>query len=234
MKLGTPSWQIKSFEIIYKYFEESEGAMKRTRVSMDFFSQGKLAFNQVRSKSAFKLGIICMGVFLLFTVIGPNLDWIKSPLTSKVNGKAIDATTNEPIRNMQILISHEIFYSYIPGNGYVDYKNSIVVNTDTEGKFTADRIIKPLSFSLFGLYNREYYGSYIMTLNNQYRYVSKKIDINGKVYFVAHKISNQDEINANVKILEMIEADNYPRNIKEIVIRRKYEAENISKTMTIK
>ena len=194
---------------------------------MDIDQKYRQALPHALTKPSVKWSIFLISIFLLFTVVGPNLEWLKSPVTPAIKGIVTDADTNMPIRDMQILITHEISYSYMPGNGYVDYHHALIVTTDTNGNFTSNRAIKPLSLSLFGLYNRDYYGSYVTTLTNKYHYVSKKIRTDGHTQILVHKLNNQHAIADNIKVYSLLAGDNYPRNVKDVVVKYKLEADKL-------
>jgi len=168
--------------------------------------------------------VIIFGIFMIFCVIAPNLKLIASPFTPKIHGKAIDENTGKPIKDMLVLITHEIRYCYVPGNGYVNYKNSVLVKMDENGEFTSNRMLKPMSFTLFGMFDRDYDGSYVITLNNDYKYIADKIPVNGKIILNAKKILDVEDLRKNHKVYDLIEKDNYPTNIRKVVSEYKIEA----------
>lgn len=178
----------------------------------------------VLSRKIRNIVIGVFGVFIVFCVIAPNLKLIASPFTPIINGKIIDENSGKPIKDMLVLITHEIRYSYIPGNGYVDYKNSDIVKTNENGEFTSKRMLKPMSISILGMYDRDYGGSHLITLNNKYKYVAAEIPLDGKIILTANVISNMEIIRKNYKIYDVIEKGSYPLSIKKHISDHKVEA----------
>lgn len=191
---------------------------------MNFYQKIKHSLGQSLTKTSVKWIIFSISIFLLFTVIGPNLEWVRSPLIPKIHGKVVDDVTGKPIQGIQVLISHYIRYVYIPGAGYTNYNKSVLVITDDNGEFRLNRTLKPISFSLFGIFSRDYDGTYAITLNNKYEYIITKSPLDGNVLIRLARTSTIRGIIDNYKVYELFEGCNYPPEIKSIITKHKNEA----------
>ena len=61
--------------------------------------------SELRSKTVFHLSGIMATLILVFTIIGPNIDLVKSPFTAEINGKVVDAITNQPISGATVILT---------------------------------------------------------------------------------------------------------------------------------
>ena len=157
------------------------------------------------------------GIFILFCVIGPNIEWVKSPLTPSIKVAIKDANNGKPISNMQVIVSHTIRNVYFPGSGNTNFRNSELTHTNDEGVFYIKRALKPISLSLFGFIDRYYDGTQIMTLNSKYSYQTYLISSDKNIIFNMKLITSASDLKENYDIYNIFKDYNYPSRIKTVI-----------------
>jgi len=166
---------------------------------VDIYQKYKQALTHSLSKTSVKWSIFLISIFLLFTVIGPNLEWLKSPLTPPIKFRALDSDTQKPVSNMYVVFRWVTNYSYFPGQGTGKSSHIFIGRTDQNGEIKIGRKIKPLAFYLPPLFYREFAGIYLFSVDNRYKWTAQSVDLNGKAELKVKRIFNVDDLIENYK-----------------------------------
>lgn len=148
-------------------------------------------------KPSVRWSIFLISVFSLFTVIGPNLEWLKSPLTQPVKLKVFDSDTNKPVSDMYVVFRWVSNHTYFPGQGTGKSSHVFIGRTDQNGEIKVGRKIKPLAFYLPPLFYREFAGIYLFSVDNRYKWTAQSIDIDGRSELRVKRILNADDLIEN-------------------------------------
>ena len=180
----------------------------------------KEAINQnsvAPSSTARRVTIALTGIIVLFCVIGPNIEWMKSPLTPSVKVTIKEANTSKPISNMQVIVSHNIRYVFFPGSGHVDYSNSELKTTNTKGELVIRRMIKPISFSLFSIFSRDYDGTEFITISDNSVSMATTVRADGDILLNVEPYSNATEVTRDLEFYSVLSNYNFPSSIKSVI-----------------
>jgi len=173
--------------------------MKRGLYMNSFESTPRAALKRIIRRTSFKWGLLCTLTILLFTVIAPNIDWIKSPLTPPIQVRIIDADTQKPVTEMHAVIRWAVNYSYFPGAGYGKSSHIVIGKTDKNGEIRVGRKIKPLGLMLFPIMYRDYAGIHLFTVDNRYHVATQSIGADGKLELRVQRVLNIDNLLDNQK-----------------------------------
>jgi len=161
------------------------------------------------------LGLI---VVLIFSILIPNIDFIKSPFTPKIQGKVIDAETHKPITDAIVILDWGYSYSEFPEHSSGASTKQQIMFTDANGEFKAERRLRCLAINLFLLYNRDNGGAGAIVIKKNYKHVDYNFSKNNNEVIIMHKLVSQSD--------RRIERSNL-LTIKEMA-KRRYK-QNISK-----
>jgi len=176
------------------------------------------------SNTGRRITLVIIGLFILFCIVGPNIEWIKSPFTPNVKVKIVDAKSGKPIKDIRVIVSHNIRYVFFPGSGHVNYSNSEYLQTNDNGEFVINRTIKPISFTLLGILDRDYDGTQLLTLNNDYEYMTVVAMKDKDITLSMKLISTKKCMLENMEVYSLYENHNYPHEIKSLLNSYKNEA----------
>lgn len=107
-----------------------------------------------RNVFEYKYSAIVLILFMVFSIIIPNINWIRSPLTLQISGKIIDVETIKPISNAVIVANYMQKTSEFPYHSYISSYNHSLIKSDLDGNFFIKSNIKNLSIIVFPLYSR--------------------------------------------------------------------------------
>jgi hypothetical protein len=165
----------------------------------NFDSTTRVAMNNIMKKTSFKWGLFCILTILLFTVVAPNIDWIKSPLTPPIMLKVIDSDTNKPVPDMYVVFRWVANHSYFPGQGTGKSSHIYIGRTNQDGEINVGRKIKPIAVFIPPIFYREFGGIYLFSVDNRYKWAAKSVSLNGKTELQVKRILNTEDLIENYK-----------------------------------
>lgn len=113
----------------------------------------KVFITNKRDILGYKYTAIVLTIFLFFSILVPNIDWVKSPLTATVKKQIIDSETNRPLQGVKVIISTGILWGVWPAGQTINYTFE-VVETDFNGFYTVTPRLKPISIMVYPIFGR--------------------------------------------------------------------------------
>ena len=132
----------------------------------------KVFISDLAGKPVHLLAALGLIVILIFSIIIPNIEFMKSPFTRELNGKVIDATSNKPISGATVIIDWYYYYGEFPMHSSASSVKQLIITTDASGEFKATKRLRTLALNLFPLYSRELGDVNVMALHHDYKYES--------------------------------------------------------------
>jgi len=189
----------------------------------------KVFCSNLKYIAMYSVSAIVATLVLVFSILIPNLSFIKEPFTPKIYGKVIDAETNQPIPNVTIIVDWGYTYSEFPMHSYGASTNQKVIHTNRKGEFIVDKGLKCLAVNMYPLYNRDNGGVGILALYPQYKHVLKKLQNSNDNIVTMYKIYNYYEYEIDSKDLvgiNEIVAKDYndvaKKTLRDHIINNKY------------
>lgn len=194
----------------------------------NFDSKPRVAMKSLVNKKLIRWGLFCILTILLFTVIGPNIDWIKSPLTPPIELKVIDSDTNKPVPDIYVVFRWVSNHTYFPGQGTGKSSHIFIGRTDQNGEIKVERKIKPIAFYLPPIFYREFIGIHIFTVDNRYKSVAASVKLNEVNELVINKMSSINDIKTNYENYDNWSNRNYSDEVTKMLIQYKNEAKKMA------
>jgi hypothetical protein len=190
----------------------------------------KVFGSNLKYKPLYCIAALFSGLVLIFTIIVPNIDFVKSPVTPSIHGKLIDAETKQPISNASVLVTYYYEYSI-----FMSLKTKVtrqfIITTQNNGGFNVGTRLRYLSLhfpcSYVPLITRQSGGRFINIWKNGYK---STYYIVGNAYYINKSVTKQDKLDEIHRIdqLASIAQRSYKKHIYDYII--KYYNELVSDT----
>lgn len=159
-------------------------------------------------------------LILIFSIIIPNAEFIRSPITPEIKGKVIDSISKKPISGATVIIDWSYSYGEFPMHSSRVSLRQHIITTDASGEFKAASRLRCLAINLFPIYSSDSGGVVFMTLHRDYKYGSNIEVVNDIRLVEMTRYSDINEIkkdNYNLKILSESESRRGLRNVAEAI-----------------
>lgn len=130
-----------------------------------------------------KLISILLFVIWILSVVSPNIPVLKSPFTSAMKGRVVDAETKKPLPNINVKIGWKTAYATAGGGSPAIYK-ALPITTDEKGEFSIPTALKQLSIYIWPFFSREYGGIRIIAYSYDYEFARKDISADAETKLV--------------------------------------------------
>ncbi|HEY3308284.1 MAG TPA: hypothetical protein VGJ93_07490 [Desulfuromonadaceae bacterium] len=154
----------------------------------------KVLKSELSKKPQYLWSAVAVALVLLFSIIIPNIDFIKAPFSPEILGQVINSKSKEPISGATVIIDWYYYFGEFPMHSSVTSTKQVVFTTNATGKFNVPKQLRCLAINLFPLYSRESSGVAIITLHPDYKYGTKTEKFNGVQYIKMTNYSNISEM----------------------------------------
>lgn len=168
-----------------------------------FFATGltwysiKVFGSDLKKKPAYHITGVMSVLIIIFSIILPNIEFIKSPIINKFNVKVIENTSNEPITGATVIVDWGYSFGEFPMHrNRVSIKQQITT-TDSSGDVIVPKAVKCLAINLFPLYSRNNGELVVMAFHPEYKYESILERKDGLTTIRKNKYINIDDVIAD-------------------------------------
>lgn len=129
----------------------------------------KVYRSNLSNKNVYLWSAIVFSLILIISIIMPNIENIKSPLTPNADIIIIDAITKKPVQEAYIIIDWGYESSSLISHSTIGHSTHQKLKiTDTKGMISIENRLKDLSIDFGPIYRRNNSGLSITILNEKY------------------------------------------------------------------
>lgn len=133
----------------------------------------KVCRTDLLGKLPHAIAAFVLTTILIFSIIIPNIEFIKSPFTPEINGKVVDAETNKPIEGAIVIVDWYFYFGEFPMHSRLGSDDQVIIFTDSGGYFVENRRLKSLAINLFPIYNKELSDIRVTAIHKDYQIKSE-------------------------------------------------------------
>jgi len=181
----------------------------------------KVFLSDLARKPAYLWSAIVLCSILLFSIILPNIAFVKSPFTPEVNVKVIDSITKEPISGAAVIVDWGYESSSLEHHSSIGVSTSQQIKiTDAKGVISAEKKLRCLAIDLSIIYRRSSGGVGVIILNNGYKLAINDINNNNyNTVYMAKPISkiDKDVERSNLMSIKEMAKRRYKKDVSDYV-----------------